>query len=225
MSGQPGSEALWPARHRAAASNNLRQAVFVARRALDSCGDDGAARIAVAHDVVGLSMNRLEIDVEEFEAAALAADAERATSANTCARQSGCTRASCCPGIGSRLGHRCDPTNFFHLNENIKLAQQDPRARAPRPGPVGSAWPARESLGLARRGGRRGTSADRSAIEGPCRSRPGHRSAGRPACRRSPARSGWPAGALRGPRPPGRRWDRFESAIDRARGETTSRRV
>ena len=34
-------EALWPDRQPAAASNNLRQALFVARRALDSCGDDG----------------------------------------------------------------------------------------------------------------------------------------------------------------------------------------
>src|SRR5437660_1184815 len=41
-------EALWPEREPAAAANNLRQAMFVVRRALDSCGDDGAARLALA---------------------------------------------------------------------------------------------------------------------------------------------------------------------------------
>ncbi len=69
-------EALWPDGDRVAASNNLRQALFVARRALDSCGEDGAARIALARDVVTLATDRLRIDVEEFEDAA--AEAERA---------------------------------------------------------------------------------------------------------------------------------------------------
>jgi DNA-binding SARP family transcriptional activator len=63
-------EALWPDRDPAAASNNLRQALFVARRALDSCGEDGAARIAFTHDVLILDSEGLEIDVEKFEAAA-----------------------------------------------------------------------------------------------------------------------------------------------------------
>ena len=45
-------EALWPALETEAASNNLRQALFVASRALDTCGEDGAARIALAHDVL-----------------------------------------------------------------------------------------------------------------------------------------------------------------------------
>jgi predicted ATPase/DNA-binding SARP family transcriptional activator/class 3 adenylate cyclase len=71
-------EALWPDGDRASASNNLRQALFVARRALDSCGEDGAARIALAHDVLTLATDRLRIDVEEFEEAA--AEAERAPS-------------------------------------------------------------------------------------------------------------------------------------------------
>jgi predicted ATPase/DNA-binding SARP family transcriptional activator len=71
-------EALWPDRDHDGSSNNLRQAVFVARRALDSCGDDGAVRIAFANDVLALSTDRLQIDIEEFEAAA--ADAERAPS-------------------------------------------------------------------------------------------------------------------------------------------------
>jgi predicted ATPase/DNA-binding SARP family transcriptional activator len=69
-------EALWSDRDRSAASNNLRQALFVARRALDSCGEDGAQRIALAHDVLTLAGDRLRIDVEAFEeAAAMAEDA------------------------------------------------------------------------------------------------------------------------------------------------------
>ena len=71
-------EALWPDSDPAAASNNLRQALFVARRALDSCGEDGAARIVLARDVLTLAGDGLHIDVEAFEAAA--AEAERAPS-------------------------------------------------------------------------------------------------------------------------------------------------
>ncbi|MDQ6822244.1 MAG: hypothetical protein M3076_18205 [Actinomycetota bacterium] len=71
-------EALWPDSDPAAASNYLRQALFVARRALDSCGENGAARILLAHDLVTLVSDRLWVDVEAFEAAA--AEAERAPS-------------------------------------------------------------------------------------------------------------------------------------------------
>jgi predicted ATPase/DNA-binding SARP family transcriptional activator/class 3 adenylate cyclase len=71
-------EALWPDRDPSAASNNLRQALFVARRALDSCGEDGAARITLVHDVLALAPDGLRIDVEVFEAAA--AEAERSPS-------------------------------------------------------------------------------------------------------------------------------------------------
>jgi predicted ATPase/DNA-binding SARP family transcriptional activator len=71
-------EALWPDLDPSAASNNLRQALFVARRALDSCGEEGAARIQLVHDVLTLATDRLRIDVEDFEAAAL--EAERAPS-------------------------------------------------------------------------------------------------------------------------------------------------
>ena len=69
-------EALWPDRELSAASNNLRQALFVARRALDSCGDDGATRIVHARDLLILSSERLRIDVEAFEAAAAQAELE-----------------------------------------------------------------------------------------------------------------------------------------------------
>ena len=38
-------ESLWPGLEPAAGSNNMRQALFSARRALDSAGEDGAARL------------------------------------------------------------------------------------------------------------------------------------------------------------------------------------
>jgi predicted ATPase/DNA-binding SARP family transcriptional activator len=71
-------EALWPDREATAASNNLRQALFVARRALDSCGESGSGRIALVRDVLTLATDRLRIDAEEFEVAAT--EAERAPS-------------------------------------------------------------------------------------------------------------------------------------------------
>src|SRR5213082_678498 len=69
-------DALWPALEPGAASNNLRQALFVARRALDTCGDDGAERLESALDVISLSTDGLSIDIEEFEVAAAEADRE-----------------------------------------------------------------------------------------------------------------------------------------------------
>src|SRR5262245_26274209 len=68
-------EALWPERGAEAARNNLRQAVFVARRALDSGGGDGAAWLAMSQDVLSLTpAAEAAIDVDEFEAAADAAE-------------------------------------------------------------------------------------------------------------------------------------------------------
>jgi predicted ATPase/DNA-binding SARP family transcriptional activator len=67
-------EALWPGSDAAGASNNLRQTLYAARRALDSCGEDGAARLDLSRDVLTLTSDRLRIDVEEFEAAARAAE-------------------------------------------------------------------------------------------------------------------------------------------------------
>jgi predicted ATPase/DNA-binding SARP family transcriptional activator len=63
-------ESLWPGLEPAAGSNNLRQALFSARRALDSAGDDGGARIELALDVLTLAPDGLAIDVEVFETAA-----------------------------------------------------------------------------------------------------------------------------------------------------------
>src|SRR5581483_11275012 len=56
-------EALWPDLEPAAASNNLRQALFVARRALDSVGEDGGERLELGPDVLSLSREGLLIDV------------------------------------------------------------------------------------------------------------------------------------------------------------------
>ena len=67
-------EALWPDRHPTAASNNLRQALFVARRALDSCGDDGSARITLVSETLTLASEGLRIDVEVFEGTAAKAE-------------------------------------------------------------------------------------------------------------------------------------------------------
>ena len=67
-------EALWSDLEPTARSNNLRQALFVARRALDSCGEDGAARITLVHDVLTLAPDGLRIDVEVFEAAVAEAE-------------------------------------------------------------------------------------------------------------------------------------------------------
>src|SRR5436305_3881760 len=56
-------ELLWPDRDAAAAANNLHQALYVARRALD-----GAAAIELRDDV--LVLGYAIVDVEEFEEAA-----------------------------------------------------------------------------------------------------------------------------------------------------------
>jgi predicted ATPase/DNA-binding SARP family transcriptional activator len=65
---------LWPDRDAHAALNNLNQALYAARRALDSAGADGAAVLAMTDGAVVL---RAEVDVDAFEAAAARARAER----------------------------------------------------------------------------------------------------------------------------------------------------
>jgi predicted ATPase/DNA-binding SARP family transcriptional activator len=67
---------LWPDLEHDAASNNLRQALFVTRRALDSVGDDGSARIQLTLDVLTLYSEGLEVDVKDFEAAAARVNGE-----------------------------------------------------------------------------------------------------------------------------------------------------
>src|SRR3954447_21264766 len=62
-------ELLWPQREPASASNNLRQAVYHARRALGSGGADGAALLSSTGDLLTLAA-AVDIDVDDFELAA-----------------------------------------------------------------------------------------------------------------------------------------------------------
>jgi predicted ATPase/DNA-binding SARP family transcriptional activator len=64
-------ELLWPDRDPAAGRNNLHQAIFAARRALDSIGADGRARLDLADDLIVFSPDAaVAIDVVAFERAA-----------------------------------------------------------------------------------------------------------------------------------------------------------
>jgi predicted ATPase/DNA-binding SARP family transcriptional activator len=64
------AETLWPDRDQASAANNLRQALFVARRALG----DGSPCLTVRDGV--LELDGVEVDVDAFEAAAAEARAQ-----------------------------------------------------------------------------------------------------------------------------------------------------
>src|SRR5919198_2821430 len=65
------SELLWPDREPAAASNNLHQALYVARRAVETADLDGSVAIELREDT--LVLGPALVDVEQFEAAATAA--------------------------------------------------------------------------------------------------------------------------------------------------------
>jgi predicted ATPase/DNA-binding SARP family transcriptional activator len=72
------AELLWADRDQASARNNLHQAIFAARRALDSASQDGRRFLELHEDVISLSPRDLvRIDVVEFEAAAAAARVSR----------------------------------------------------------------------------------------------------------------------------------------------------
>src|ERR1035438_5005788 len=76
------AELLWPDRAQASARNNLHQAIFAARRALDSIGLDGAACLELHDDLIELcSEAPVWIDVEAFEEAGARARAGRDASA------------------------------------------------------------------------------------------------------------------------------------------------
>src|SRR5215208_1254280 len=64
---------LWPDREPGAASNNLRQAVYHARRALTGVGADGAAVLDLRGDMLTLDAT-VDVDVDIFERAAARAD-------------------------------------------------------------------------------------------------------------------------------------------------------
>jgi predicted ATPase/DNA-binding SARP family transcriptional activator len=66
-------ELLWPDRDPASASNNLRQAVYHARRALGCVGGDGAALLSSSGDLLTLAPE-VDLDLDEFEAAASLAE-------------------------------------------------------------------------------------------------------------------------------------------------------
>jgi len=68
------AEMLWPDRDPSSAANNLRQALFTARRALDAAGDDGSRCLSVRDGV--LTLADVEVDVDVFEEAAAEARAQ-----------------------------------------------------------------------------------------------------------------------------------------------------
>jgi predicted ATPase/DNA-binding SARP family transcriptional activator/tetratricopeptide (TPR) repeat protein len=68
------AELLWPDSDADAAANNLNQALYCARRALDAAGADGAAAVALIDGAVVL---KAQVDVDAFEAAAVRARADR----------------------------------------------------------------------------------------------------------------------------------------------------
>ncbi len=72
------TELLWPGRERASARNNLHQAIFAARRALDSAGLEGRNRLELHEDVIALCPDDpVQIDVLAFEEAAATARTQR----------------------------------------------------------------------------------------------------------------------------------------------------
>ena len=76
------AETLWPARDPASAANNLRQVIFVARRALDAVGADGSHCLTLHDDVLALGAEEpVAVDVESFETAASAAREQRTVAA------------------------------------------------------------------------------------------------------------------------------------------------
>src|SRR4029450_1571138 len=71
-------ELLWPDRSADAAANNLHQALYVARRALEAVGADALECLALRDDMLVLSEALpVEIDAVEFEEAADTARAIR----------------------------------------------------------------------------------------------------------------------------------------------------
>ena len=69
------SELLWPERDGPSAANNLHQAVYVARRALDAAGAGAGACLELSGDSLSLARGAVEVDVDAFEAAAVRARA------------------------------------------------------------------------------------------------------------------------------------------------------
>ena len=68
------AELLWSDRDAVAAANNLNQALYAARRALDAAGADGAAAVVL---IDGAVLLKARVDVDAFEAVAARARADR----------------------------------------------------------------------------------------------------------------------------------------------------
>lgn len=76
------AELLWPDRNQASARNNLHQAIYAARRALDSTGLEGSRCLELNEDVIALCPHdRARIDVVAFEQAAASARGSRDSAA------------------------------------------------------------------------------------------------------------------------------------------------
>ena len=82
MHREQAGELLWPDRTTDSAANNLHQALYVARRALEGAGADALECLALRDDMLVLSDDRpVEIDAAEFEQAAEVARAANTTEA------------------------------------------------------------------------------------------------------------------------------------------------
>jgi predicted ATPase/DNA-binding SARP family transcriptional activator len=65
------AETLWPEHDRGATRNNLHQAIYAARRALDAAGADGRELLELSEDLITLGRaDSVRVDVVAFEAAA-----------------------------------------------------------------------------------------------------------------------------------------------------------
>ncbi|HEY2715716.1 MAG TPA: BTAD domain-containing putative transcriptional regulator, partial [Solirubrobacterales bacterium] len=65
------AETLWPEHDRGATRNNLHQAIYAARRALDAAGADGHELLELSEDLITLGRaDAVRVDVVAFEAAA-----------------------------------------------------------------------------------------------------------------------------------------------------------
>ena len=73
------AEVLWPDRDQSSAANNLRQALFTARRALDAAGGEGSRCLSVRDGLLALA--DVDIDVDAFEEAAAQARAQPSVAA------------------------------------------------------------------------------------------------------------------------------------------------
>ena len=104
-------DVLWRDRGLDAAANNLNQAVYVARRALD------AGAITVRDGMLELSA---DVDVALLEVAA--AEARHRAPRVRIARRSGCMAASCCLRTVMTIGPRSEEPSWLIWPQNSPMA-------------------------------------------------------------------------------------------------------